>query len=129
VAQTEKTFRFPLEDMQAEGGDSAFSALLHVEGDEVRRNVFTMVTPEQSASGRITAGYTTIFPLCGTRGHEHGDREEVYFFTRGRGLMVVNDKETEVAAGDTFYLEPGPFHITRNTTDLPLEYFWITIRV
>lgn len=129
MSQPVETFRFPLENMEAEGGASAFSELLRAEGDEVRRDVFTMVKPEESASGRITAGYTTIFPHCGTRGHEHGDREEVYFFTRGRGMMVVNGKETEVAAGDTFYLEPGPFHIARNTTDLPLEYFWITIRI
>ena len=129
MPQTVRTFRFPLGDMDAEGGDSAFAALLRVAGDEVRRDVFTMIRPEESASGRILAGYTTIYPNCGTRGHEHGDREEVYYFTRGRGVMVVDGKETEVAAGDTFYLEPGPFHITRNTSDLPLEYFWITIRV
>ncbi len=123
------TFRFPLDRMRAEKSASAFGALLREEGDEVRRDVFVMVEPGQSASGRITAGYTTIFPGCGTRGHSHADREEVYYITRGRGVMVVDGNETEIAAGDTFYLEPGPFHITRNTSDLPLEYFWITIRV
>lgn len=129
MPQTSETFRFPLDRMTAETSGSAFATLLRNDGDEVRRDVFTMVRPEESASGRIMAGYTTIYPGCGTRGHEHGDREEVYYITRGRGVMVVDGEETEISAGDTFYLKPGPFHIARNTSDLPLEYFWITIRV
>lgn len=124
-----QTFIHPLEQMHAEESANAFSGLLRQEGDAVRRDVFVMVTPEQSASGRIMAGYTTIYPGCGTRGHAHADREEVYYFLRGNGIMVADGEESEVKAGDTFYLKPGPFHSTRNTTDLPLEYFWITIRV
>lgn len=122
------SFRFPVSEMRAERSASAFAALLREDGDAVRRDVFTMIEPEQAASGRIQAGYTTLYPGCVTRGHSHPDREEVYHFVRGRGVMVADGEETEVAAGDTFYLEPGPFHIARNTSDLPFEYFWITIR-
>lgn len=123
------TFLHPLNEIRAEKSANAFSALLRQEGDQIRRDVFVLVNPEQSASGRITAGYTTLYPGCTTRGHAHADREEVYYFTRGRGVMIVDGGETEVAAGDTFYLKPGPFHGTRNTTDFTLEYFWITIKV
>lgn len=123
------SFRFPVSEMRAERSASAFAALLREEGDAVRRDVFMMIEPERAASGRIQAGYTTIYPGCVTRGHTHPDREEVYYFVRGQGVMVADGEETEVAAGDTFYLEPGPFHIARNTSDLPLEYFWITIRI
>lgn len=41
--------------------------------------------------------------------------------------MVVGDAESEVTAGDVFYVHPGPQHTTRNPTDFPLEYYWITI--
>lgn len=124
-----ESFRFALSEMRAERTASGFAALLREDGDAVRRDVFTMIEPEQAASHRIQAGYTTIYPGCVTRGHTHPDREEVYYFVRGQGVMVVDGEETVVAAGDTFYLEPGPFHIARNTGDLPFEYFWITVRI
>ena len=116
-------------DMKGEKSGSAFAALLREKGDEIRRDVFLMLAPEQTASGRLEVGYTILYPGCNTRGHEHADREEVYYFTRGSGVMVVDGEEYQVTAGDTFYLKPGPFHTTRNTTDFPLECFWITIKV
>ena len=116
-------------EMEVEKSSSDFATLLRHEGDTIRRDVFTMVTPEQSASGRIMSGYTVIYPRCRTRGHSHADREEVYYFVKGSGVMVVGDEEMPVTAGDTLYLEPGPFHATINTTDFPLEYFWTTIVV
>lgn len=116
-------------DMKVEESGSAFAALLRQKGDEIRRDVFLMLAPEQTASGRLQVGYTIVYPGCTTRGHEHADREEVYYFTKGSGVMVVDGEEYKVAAGDTFYLKPGPFHTTRNTSDFPLESFWITIKV
>lgn len=116
-------------DMKVEESGSAFAALLREADDEIRRDVFLMLAPEQTASGRLQVGYTIVYPGCSTRGHEHADREEVYFFTKGSGVMGVDGVEYEVAAGDTFYIKPGPFHTTRNITDFPLEFFWITIKV
>jgi len=115
--------------MRAEKSGSGFAALLREKGDEVRRDVFLMLAPEQAASGRLQVGYTVVYPGCTTRGHEHADREEVYYFTRGSGVMVVDGEEYPVTAGDTFYIEPGPLHTTRSTTDFPLEFLWITIKV
>lgn len=116
-------------DMQVEESGSAFAALLREKGDEIRRDVFLMLAPEQTASGRLQVGYTIVYPGCTTRGHTHDDREEVYYFVKGAGVMGVDGEEHEVTAGDTFYIKPGPFHTTRNTTDFPLEFFWITINV
>lgn len=116
-------------DMKAEEGGSAFAALLREKGDEIRRDVFLMLAPEQTASGRLQVGYTIVYPGCTTRGHGHADREEVYYFTKGSGQMIVDGEEYDVGAGDTFYIKPGPFHTTRNTTDFPFEFFWITIKV
>lgn len=124
-----ETFRIPVGALRAEQSPSAFAALLREAGDSIRRDSFVAVSPEQTASGRIMVGYTTIYPGCSTRGHTHPDREEVYYFTRGSGIMVADGEETLVAAGDTFYLKPGPFHTARNTGPLPLEYLWITIVV
>ncbi len=116
-------------DMKVEESGSAFAALLREKGDDIRRDVFLMLAPEQTASGRLQVGYTIVYPGCTTRGHEHADREEVYYFVRGSGVMGVDGEEYEVTAGDTLYIRPGPFHTTRNPTGFPLEFFWITIRV
>ena len=110
-------------------GSSSFAALLREEGDNIRRDVFMLLNPDDSASGRLQSGITIIYPGCRTQGHAHADREEVYFFRKGRGLMELDGEKWEVAAGDTFYVYPGPFHITHNPYDVPLEFFWITITV
>jgi mannose-6-phosphate isomerase-like protein (cupin superfamily) len=110
-------------------GDSSFAALLRQEGDEIRRDVWMVMDHENSASGRIQVGLTTVYPGCRTKGHKHPDREEIYYFTHGRGMMGVDGEDYEVQAGDTFYVRPGPHHTTRNPYDVPLEFFWITIRV
>lgn len=116
-------------ELKATESGSAFASLLREQDDEIRRDVFMLLNPDESASGRIQAGVTIVYPGCTTRGHDHADREEVYYFTKGSGIMVVDGKEYEVTAGDTFYLRPGPFHTTRNPNDFPLEFFWITINV
>lgn len=117
------------DELEALEGGSSFAALLRQEGDNVRRDVFMLLNPENSYSGRLQAGITIVYPGCTTRGHAHPDREEVYFFINGRGYMGVDGQEWEVRAGDTFYVSPGPPHTTRNPYDLPLQFFWITINV
>jgi mannose-6-phosphate isomerase-like protein (cupin superfamily) len=117
------------DELAALEGGSSFAALLRQEGDEIRRDVFMLLNPDESSSGKIQVGMTIVYPGCSTRGHSHADREEVYFFTRGRGIMGADGEEWEVEAGDAFYVRPGPFHTTRNPYDMPLEFFWITVNV
>jgi mannose-6-phosphate isomerase-like protein (cupin superfamily) len=117
------------DQLKALEGGSSFASLLRQEGDEIRRDVFMLLNPEDSVSGKLQVGMTIVYPGCSTRGHSHADREEVYFFTRGRGIMGADGEEWKVKAGDTFYVKPGPSHTTRNPYDLPLEFFWITINV
>ena len=118
-----------VEELKAESGGSSFAALLRQEGDEIRRDVYMLINPEQSASGRIQSGITIVYPGCRTKGHAHPDREEVYFFLEGRGIMEADGEACEVKPGDTYYVSPGPFHTTKNPYDFPLKFFWITIKV
>jgi mannose-6-phosphate isomerase-like protein (cupin superfamily) len=117
------------DELAALEGGSSFAALLRQEGDEIRRDVFMLLNPEESSSRKIQVGMTIVYPGCSTRGHSHADREEVYFFTRGRGIMGADGEEWEVEAGDAFHVRPGPFHTTRNPYDMPLEFFWITVNI
>jgi mannose-6-phosphate isomerase-like protein (cupin superfamily) len=118
-----------VDELEALDGDSSFAALLRQDGDDIRRDVFMLMNSEDSASGRLQVGMTIVYPGCRTNGHAHADREEVYFFTRGKGMMGVDGEEWQVKAGDAFYVKPGPLHTTRNPYDVPLEFFWITINV
>jgi mannose-6-phosphate isomerase-like protein (cupin superfamily) len=115
-----------LHDVSTEESGSALSAILSTPEDRIRRDVMMLLNPEETDSGNLQVGYTTVYPGCTTRGHSHGHLEEVYFFTHGRGVMVVGDEEREVAAGDIVYVPFGPFHTTRNPYNQPLEYFWVT---
>ncbi len=109
-----------------EGGGSALSALMTSPDDRIRRDVMMLLNPEDTDSGNLQVGYTTVYPECATRGHSHGHLEEVYFFTHGKGVMVVGEEEMDVSAGDVVYVPFGPFHTTRNPYNQPLEYFWVT---
>ena len=66
-----------------EAGASSFAALLRQEGDEIRRDVFNLVLPQDTDGRVLHAGYTIVYPGCKTKGHKHPDREEVYYFVRG----------------------------------------------
>lgn len=115
--------------LKAVSSPNSFASLLRQEGDNIRRDVFMLLHPEDSVSGKIESGITIVYPGCTTKGHSHPDREEVYFFLRGKGIMGVDGQEYEVQAGDTYYVKPGPFHTTKNPHDMPFEFFWITIKV
>ena len=129
MMDTQKGKLIQVDQLKAETGGSAFAALLRQDGDEIRRDVMMLINPEDSASGRIQSGITIVYPGCRTKGHAHADREEVYFFLEGRGVMEADGEAWEVNPGDTFYVHPGPFHTTKNPYDFPLKFFWITIKI
>ena len=54
-------------------------------------------------------------------------KEEVYFVTEGKGIMVIDEEEFEIQKGDVVYVPFGKFHRTINSSPLPLSYIWITV--
>jgi mannose-6-phosphate isomerase-like protein (cupin superfamily) len=60
-------------------------------------------------------------PGAETEEHYHRASEEIYFFTRGAGVMKLGDEESEVSAGDTVVIPPGTPHKLRNTGAEPLK--------
>ncbi len=112
----------------AEQGKNTFGDVLHSTGASVVRDTLMLLREGDTETGRISVGYTIIYPHCSTRGHEHAPLEEVYFITSGRGVMEVGSNRFEVESGDVVYIPGGKFHRAENPFDLPLEYIWVTVR-
>lgn len=51
----------------------------------------------------------------------HHKMEEVYYITEGKGIMMVEDEEREVVAGQSVVLAPHQWNNIRNHTDEPLR--------
>ena len=50
------------------------------------------------------------------------------YMLKGRGIAGVNDKETEIAAGDTVWVPRGAVHWFYNPFDEPCEFSFIYTR-
>lgn len=116
-----------LSELSPEFSAHALAALFRTAEDRVRRDTLLIVTPDHTAGRAMTVGYTVVYPGCSTRGHAHGDREEIYLVVRGRGSVMVGEEEFAVGPDDVVYIPPGPTHTTRNPHAASLEYFWVTV--
>jgi mannose-6-phosphate isomerase-like protein (cupin superfamily) len=103
----------------------SFEELLKTRPSNVLRDSFVLISPENSPTRTLTAGYTTIYPGCRTAGHSHAEYEEIYYITKGAGVMKVGDEEFQVRAGDCFLVPAGLFHATVNPHLEVMEYFWV----
>ncbi|MFQ5933489.1 MAG: cupin domain-containing protein [Dehalococcoidia bacterium] len=57
-------------------------------------------------------------------GHTHeGDNalEEIYYFLKGEGVMLVDGEDVPIQAGDAILVPPGVDHGFRNTGNGPLK--------
>ncbi len=52
--------------------------------------------------------------------HEHAGEDEVYIVLKGKGIIDLSGKETEVEAGDAILTGRGASHSIRNTGDIDL---------
>jgi len=115
-------------ECMAEQGKNTFGEVLNSVGTNVIRDTLMLLREGDTETGRITVGYTIIYPHCSTRGHEHAPLEEVYFVTSGKGVMEVGAERFGVESGDVVYIPGGEFHRAENPFDLPLEYVWVTVK-
>ncbi|MDI3543441.1 MAG: hypothetical protein PWP57_1046 [Candidatus Atribacteria bacterium] len=122
-----KSYKKNLLDAVPEEGSGAFAELLKDSDSKVLRDTLMLLTKDNTESGKIDVGFTVIYPGCNTKGHSHSPKEEVYFVTEGKGIMVIDEEEFEIQKGDVVYVPFGKFHRTINSSPLPLSYVWITV--
>jgi mannose-6-phosphate isomerase-like protein (cupin superfamily) len=114
-----------VENSKKDDSENNFEKLLARKADNVLRDSFILLDHKNTGSNNLTVGSTIVYPGARTTGHSHSEMEEVYYITRGKGKMVINEVEFEVKAGDAFWVKPGAFHTTLNTGPEPLEYLWV----
>lgn len=82
----------------------------------------------------MTVSETILKPGKATSGHHHDGLEEVYIFTSGNGLMILQEMDSDgefksetcrvyaVEAGDTICVPAGWFHKVDNTSNDDLVF-------
>jgi len=75
----------------------------------------TYLLEDNNLLNNLTLSKTTLKPGKSTNGHSHEDEDEVYFFTKGWGIMKIGDKEYSAKDGDIFLIPSGKFHQVSNS--------------
>ena len=91
-------------------------------GGEITKDNETYILEDNNLLEHMTLSKTTLKPNQSTRGHSHDDLEEVYFFTKGDGRMVLGEKEFDVKADDVILIPQGKFHRVINDKDESMEF-------
>jgi len=79
-------------------------------GGEVVKDNETYLLQDNRTLNNLVLSSTKLYRGHATRGHSHAGQEEVYFFVKGTGMMLVNEQKFRVNAGDIILIPDGAFH-------------------
>src|SRR6476660_1276789 len=92
-------------------------AFVTLDGSEIREWAGQVARPACNQS----LAEATI-PVGGaTTAHYHRTTEELYLVVEGRGRLVIDGEERELAEGDCALIAPGATHKLHNTGETPLR--------
>ena len=91
-------------------------------GGEIIKDNETYLLRDNTKLNNLILSSTTLHPRKETRGHSHEGKEEVYYFIKGEGTMVLRYDIFEVKAGDVVMIPDGAFHQVQNPTDEDLYF-------
>ncbi len=110
-----------------QSGPNTFDTLLAQKENNILRDSIILFEPKSSSARQFTAGYTSVYPSCRSNGHSHEEYEEVYYITKGRGRIKLDNEEFSVQVGDTCHIPYGVFHTVGNPFRETFEYFWVLV--
>jgi putative monooxygenase len=77
--------------------------------------------PQNSPSRNLTVGIAVFPEGSAPAGHIHPGEEEIVHVLSGRGRLITEDGEAELAPGVSVYIPPGVHHATVSAGPGPLE--------
>ena len=77
-----------------------------------------------AAATRYSLAEARLAPGARSRAHRLRTTE-VYYLTRGSGVMHIGEESAEVAAGDSVYIPPGSVQWLENTGKEEIEFLCI----
>lgn len=116
-----------LNELKKDRGNNTFKDLLNKKENKKLIDLYIMISPDNSKTERVTAGYTMVYPGCSPKGEKHSEYEEIYFITKGKGIVQIDDVKFEAETGDCFYIPFGLFHKVNNPNNENLEFFWVSV--
>lgn len=94
-------------------------------GGEVVKDNETYILKDNKTLKNLVLSSTKLYKGQQTRGHCHLGQEEVYFFVRGYGKMIVGEETTEpfsVCPGDVVLIPDGAFHRVINDGEMDMLF-------
>jgi len=83
---------------------------------------------EAPGGERLQFIHDDVMPPCTSIGvHRHTSDQEYYYIVSGRGVMTLDGREYEVAAGDITAVLPGGSHGLANNSDGDLRVIVISV--
>jgi oxalate decarboxylase/phosphoglucose isomerase-like protein (cupin superfamily) len=79
-------------------------------GGEIVKDNETYLLKDNKTLNNLVLSSTKLYRGQATRGHSHVGQEEVYFFVKGTGMMIVDEQKFRVNAGDIILIPDGAFH-------------------
>lgn len=83
---------------------------VHDIGGEIVKDNEIYLLKDNKTLNNLVLSSTKLYRGQATRGHSHEGQEEVYFFVKGTGIMMVDEQKFRVNAGDIILIPDGAFH-------------------
>jgi oxalate decarboxylase/phosphoglucose isomerase-like protein (cupin superfamily) len=91
-------------------------------GGEIVKDNETYLLKDNKTLNNLVLSSTQLYRGQSTRGHSHAGQEEVYFFVRGTGVMIVDEEKFRVQSGDIILIPDGAFHRVINDGEMDLVF-------
>ncbi len=77
--------------------------------------IIELINPDMLSSKNVSFASVIVNSGAKISAHYHGKMEEIYFILEGKGLTTIDNKSTNVKAGDAIYIPPRAVHGIKNT--------------
>lgn len=100
--------------------------LMGIEGlGSIVKDTDTYIVKDEVFEDMVVSS-TLLYPGKKTGGHKHDDQEEIYFFIRGNGRIIIDEEiATAVQSGFVCYIEKGEHHQVINDGNVDMYFVCI----